>query len=454
MYEYECARVLNLIQNTSGYIDKQYLLRKNADKEGLKEILHFIYNPYVKTGISELKLAKAMEITDIDDNWDTLAIIEYLKGHQTGTDTDLAMVARYINRAKAGAQVTNEPYIVEMAKAVVTQNLKIGVDVKTLNTVFGENFIPRVGCMLGTDQSKVNMSSSEYWPVIVTEKLDGARRILIKENGSCRFFSRSGHEDDGLLDIAKEAKWLPNNCMYDGELLAEGEFLDSIALRQATNSIASSKGIKKGLTYNIFDMVPIAEFYSGKSKYSAMERKTRLAATFQCESIGYLVPDVNKRWELTQAFGIHDAEFKLIKHVPILGLAQNMDLVTPMVAKIWQDGGEGVMLNSARGLYEIKRSKQLIKVKHTEDHILPIIDVLEGTGKFEDMLGALVVEFEGNRLGVGSGFDDSMRRRIWENAEDYIGRKIEVTTFGKSKNVLGTTSLNCPVFKRFVGDEE
>ena len=69
-------------------------------------------------------------------------------------------------------------------------------------------------------------------------------------------------------------------------------------------------------------------------------------------------------------------------------------------------------------------------------------------------MGALVVDYNGNKLGVGSGFNDTQRKDIWDNPEKYLGRSIEIDTFGESTNALGEKSLNCPIFKRFVGEEE
>ena len=43
---------------------------------------------------------------------------------------------------------------------------------------------------------------------------------------------------------------------------------------------------------------------------------------------------------------------------------------------------------------------------------------------------------------------------MMDNPEKYLGRSIEIDTFGESINALGEKSLNCPIFKRFVGDEE
>ena len=449
----EAAKVIVLVSRTSGTNDKQYLLKKNEQVPGLKTILKFIYDPYTRTGISKAKLAKALKMAEArgpyvvgDDNAVTYTqMIDYLKSHTTGNESDLAMAARFINCTKA-----TQPGAEWLARAIVTQELKIGVTATTLNKVYGSDFIPKIGCMLGTLYGDVGPEKTK-WPCIVTEKLDGIRRILVKEDGVCRCYSRSGHEDTGLVEIIEDAKYLPNNTVYDGELLAAGTFKDCIAQRQATNSIANSKGTKTGLTFNVFDMVPLDEFRAGISADKALVRKVTLGATLMDESIQILEPE---KWAvLIQAFGIHQ-ELKAIRPVPILGLVKNMSDVEPIVNKIWARGGEGVMLNSSIGKYEIKRSKELLKVKHTEEHILEVVDILEGTGKFEGMMGALVVDYNGNKLGVGSGFNDAQRKDIWDNPERYIGRSIEIDTFGESTNALGEKSLNCPIFKRFVGEEE
>lgn len=449
----EVAKVIDLVSRTSGTNDKQYLLKKNEQVPGLKTILKFIYDPYTRTGISKAKLAKALKMAEArgpyvagEDNAVTYKqMIDYLKSHTTGNESDLAMAARFINCTKA-----TQPEAEWLARAIVTQELKIGVTATTLNKVYGNDFIPKIGCMLGTLYGDVGPEKTK-WPCIVTEKLDGIRRILVKENGVCRCYSRSGHEDTGLIEIVEDAKYLPNNTVYDGELLAAGTFKDCIAQRQATNSIANSKGTKTGLTFNVFDMVPLDEFRTGISTDKALVRKITLGATLMDESIQILEPE---KWAvLIQAFGIHQ-ELKAIRPVPILGLVKNMSDVEPIVNKIWARGGEGVMLNSTVGKYEIKRSKELLKVKHTEEHVLEVVDILEGTGKFEGMMGALVVDYNGNKLGVGSGFNDAQRKDIWDNPEKYLGRSIEIDTFGESTNALGEKSLNCPIFKRFVGEEE
>ena len=445
----EVAKIINLIGQTSGYNDKLAILKKHGNTPGLKEILKFIYNPYCKTGISDNKLNNVWWGSTFSRT-DWHEAIEYFSKHQTGSGDDLMFAANFIGYTKA----VHGMDAMRLACAIVTQNLKIGITATSLNNVYGKDFIPKTGCMLGTLFGDVPAHKIK-WPCIVTEKLDGIRRVLVKENGVCRFYSRSGHEDTGLVEILQEAKHLPDNFVYDGELLAAGDFKDCIAQRQATNSIANSKGMKTGLTFNVFDMVPVEDFYAGVCNISAFNRKIRLGATLMDESIQLL--DENWNYRII-AYGVHE-DLQFIKPVPILGFVKNLDAVTPIVEQIWARSGEGVMLNTAEGPYEIKRSKNLLKIKHTEEHILPVVDLIEGTGKYEDAMGSLVVLYTDKHgrqsyLGVGSGFTDNQRLEIRDNPERYIGRSVEIECFGESTNAAGTTSLNCPIFKRFVGEVE
>lgn len=444
----EVASVIKQIGATSSNNDKLALLKTHAHVSGLKEILRFIYNPYCKTGISDAKILNAPTCTTLHEvSW--AQAIEYFKHHQTGSGEDVLFAINFIcwTRHAHGNDAGN------VARAIVTQNLKIGITATSLNKVYGSDFIPKTGCMLGTPFDDVG-SARVAWPCIVTEKLDGIRRILIKENGVCSFYSRSGHEDTGLVQIAEEAKYLPDNYMYDGELLASGTFKDCIAQRQATNSIANSKGVKTGLTFNIFDMVPIAEFYRGQSLMDGYSRKILLGATLMDESIRHIDEHYIQR---IIAFGIH-RELKYIKPVPILGLVKSLPEVEPIVDVIWKRGGEGVMLNVASAPYEVKRSKKLLKIKHVEEFVLPVVNIIEGTGKYEDAMGAIVCLYtasDGSKsfVGIGSGFTDDQRRDIWDNPDKYIGLKAEIESFGESTNAQGMKSINCPIFKRFVGDE-
>jgi DNA ligase-1 len=200
-----------------------------------------------------------------------------------------------------------------------------------------------------------------------------------------------------LVEIEEEAKNLPDNTMFDGELLAEGDFKDSIALRQATNSIANRKGVRTGLTYNVFDTVPLVDFKADSAVENALQRKALLAGLFGDMSLQHLTANYQNIIDMVKV----DFDFRHIKPVAILGVIEDESGIAPLVEPIWRRGGEGVMLNTVYGLYQIKRSKDLLKVKKVESLDLPIVGFIEGTGKFAGMLGALEVEYKGVRVGVG-----------------------------------------------------
>lgn len=438
---------------------KQTVLKKYANNEEVKRVLQFIYNPYVKTGISDKKYEAAEKhsraIGPVHICVFPNDVIDHLLNRfatcNTGTEEDLVFVAKCIAGVNKVGKTDEIPDMQWLLKGLVTKNLKIGITATTLNKVYGAGFIPITGCMLGTLYSDVKPETIK-WPCIVTTKLDGIRRLLIKKNGVSRMYSRSGHEDVDCVDILAEAEYLPDNTVYDGELLAIGNFANNIAERQATSSIANSGGAKTGLTFNVFDMLPVDEYEKGLSQDAAVLRKIAIALVFSDPALYKICPHVPEH--LVEHYKSVSDKLTYIKPVFILDVANSFDDVTPIVQKIWNDQGEGVMLNTFTGHYEVKRSKQLLKVKHVEEAVKKVIDFEEGTGKNKGSLGSLIVDHNGVRVGVGSGLTDAQRRDIWDNKMDYIGKYIEIDTFGESTNMLGEVSLNCPIFKRFVGTEE
>lgn len=440
------ATILMKINATSSRNEKEALLTKYADYPGLKDILNFIYNPYIRTGIARAKLnkAKPTDLAATYIEWED--IMNYLKGNNTGTMADATYAKTFVDQFSEGTDART------VAEGLVTKSLKIGVTAKTLNKVFGKDFIPMIGIMKAKDYEA--RKDKVKGPFIVTEKLDGARRLIIKENGKIALYSRSGIPDEGLVDIEREAEYLPDNCAYDGELLAIGEFDNAIELRQATNAIANRKGIRTGLTFNVFDMIPLVSYKKGVSDHTCLIRKLMLGGLFGDESIECLAPTNYKEIINTHKLPY---DFEYIKSVPIEGIAKTEDDVRQLTEPIWRRGFEGTMLNTFNGKYDITKDRvdDILKVKNVEEHVLKVIGVEEGKAghKYEGMLGALVVDYKGHDVGVGMGLSDDLRKKWWDNPNLIIGKDIEVECFGESTNKQGGLSLNCPVFKRVVGNE-
>lgn len=79
-------------------------------------------------------------------------------------------------------------------------------------------------------------------------------------------------------------------------------------------------------------------------------------------------------------------------------------------------GGEGLMLHRGASFYRAGRSDDLLKLKDHLDAEARVLAVLPGRGKYDGMMGALLVEAvaadgsAGARFRLGSGFTDAQRR--------------------------------------------
>lgn len=432
----QIVQAIRHIASNNSRLHKEAALKQFADLKGFKEVMHFIYNPYIKTGIAAKKLINGKHNCRCDHEATFEDLINHFAEYTTGDSSSVFKVWSMINSMPAECQ--------DIAKAIATKDLKIGVTATTLNKIYGKNFIPKIGVMLAEKYHE--QKTKVKGPFIVTEKLDGIRRILVKHNGNVTLYSRSGIEDEGLIEIVDAAKQLPDDMVYDGELLAKGEFRDCIAQRQATNSIANRKGTRTGVVFHIFDMVPYKEFITGKGTTLCSIRKLTLAKLFgdaaSCKALGVNIePDATVNSEV-------------LTPVSILGLCDTESEVQEFAEPIWARKGEGVMLNTFNGTYDIKRSKNILKVKSCESYDLRVVGFQEGTGKYEGALGALIVDYKGSQVGVGSGFTDHDRLWIWDNKSEVLGKIVEIDCFGESTNMSGGTSLNCPIFRGIRYDKE
>ena len=81
---------------------------------------------------------------------------------------------------------------------------------------------------------------------------------------------------------------------------------------------------------------------------------------------------------------------------------------------------------------------------HKEDN--PSFSITLDTGKYINKLGALVVDFKGNSVGIGTGFNDIDRQYIWDNRDKLLGRVVELRYFEVTKDKNGIESLRFPSF--------
>jgi len=404
--------IIEGIAGTSSRKDKESILNINKDNQLLRDVLYFVYNTYIITGLSNKKMNKVVNmegVRDIDD------VMEYLKENNTGSDLDIQIVQKYISNQSVELQ--------DLYKQIVTKNLKIGITANTINKVFGNGFIPKFEVMLA---SKYQDHEHKITKFIITEKLDGCRCVLLKDNDKITLMSRQGQLIEGLIEIENTAKLLPDNIVLDGELVLKNlDNLNSADLFRETMKVVRKDGIKRNVAFNAFDMLPIDEFKVGKSKLGAGDRKKILHQTLALSHFGN------------------------IRKVEPLYIGEDKDKVAELLDKMEKLGKEGVMVNSYDGKYECKRSRDLLKVKTMNVVDLEIIGFEEGSNKYKGKLGRINVSYKGFKVGVGSGFSDNERLEIWLNQNEYLGRICEIQYFEESKNQKDDSlSLRFPVWKR------
>lgn len=142
-------------------------------------------------------------------------------------------------------------------------------------------------------------------------------------------------------------------------------------------------------------------------------------------------------------------DFKWIKAVPILYKGDYYKGIVDRLLKEQIDNhNEGIMINYSYAQYQGKRNKYILKVKQMQSVDLKIIGFEEGTGKNKGTLGAIIVDYKGFKVKVGSGFTDTDRTFIWDNKENLLGRIAEIQFFEESTNKYDNSlSLRFPVFK-------
>lgn len=449
------------IQSTGSNKAKQSLLCDyGASVCGFKQVLKFIYDPYIKTGLKSAKLDAA----DISDQCLSVEeIMGYLKDNNTGTRADAELANGFIYSS-------DDPNWQWAATGLVTKDLQIGVSVTTLNNVYGNAFIPRIGIMRG-------MLCPVDWhgTAIVTEKIDGNRRLFFNTfKEGVKVYTRSGKPDKGLTEIEKEiAAYLPKGFLYDCECVAIGDYADSIELRQASASILNRRNQERtGVKALCFDMVPIDDYWQKRSKVSALGRKTMLAgATNQLDSLDKLRElakeldekkgNVDKLVFDSAVLGMfkmyYDPNRPALQHffsLPILGYVHTHNEGVEIAKRIWDVHGEGVMLVEYNSPYEVNPNPRstLLKIKLLKEYTVECLDVYEGDNKYKGSLGGITVDWNGAIFNVGTGFSDLDRDYFWQHPEAIIGKCIEIESFGESVNKQGGRALNCPVFKRVVGE--
>ena len=328
------------------------------------------------------------------------------------------------NRLNAVSSIDEET--VEVVRRIIRKDLRCGVGVKTALKVF--DGIPLHEVMLCNDDlDKFEKEIDWDWDrACWSVKKDGVRvwAHCYLEEEAVVWLSRNGREyhnfhsmDNECLQIAES---LTNSglqsdpIVLDGEVVSkEGDFQDQMT------QVRRENGDTEFYKFVVFDYVVFNIPF--EDRYDALENS------------------------FSNTFELH--YLKLLEHLTV----HRKDRVTQLLDMMIGIGEEGLVLKDWESVYEKKRTNTWCKVKKFYTIDMDVIEVLPGTGKYADVMGALrctsdqkiaigKYTYEGAAVKIGSGYSDDQRKEFLNNPPSVIEIKFQ--------NVTKDGSLRFPIFVR------
>lgn len=399
-----------------GSIYKKSVLQKYKDDYDVLTFLQYYFDPFKITNISTKKITKApgtyIETRTIRD-WDDYLI--FLVNECSGKNSDIKAIQNFLQYNKEYA---------DFLRGVATKSIKMGISKSTLNKIYGSDFVPEVKLQLATKYFD-NIDKVEGKRFSLSLKLDGIRCLAIRRGAKISLITRAGKPildcdklEEELLDIEINGE---DHWVMDGELVVESyKSMNSKDVYKRTTEIVKTQGLKRGIVFVAFDFVTIDEWEVKIGEVPHNERFNQLKRALRNKTYVELVP---RYYE-----------------------GEDISKVEEILNKAKANNQEGLMVNLSDDVYQFCRTTSLLKVKVMQDCDLQVIDVQEGRGKYEGTLGALVVEYKGGMVNVGSGLSDVLREKIWNRQDKIIGRVIKVQYFEETQDSSGKKSLRFPVF--------
>ena len=414
-------KVIQKLESDNSSLFKQSVIEENLDNEEFILGAKMCLDPLVTFGVKQVPFS---ETDGPGLPWKEFEQLAYeLQTRQlTGHDARDA-IQRDCDMA------TNEQWN-DWYRRILIKDLRCGTGAKLINKV-QKDTIPLFGCMLAHDGAKhPKKIAGECY---VEYKYDGVRVIAIVQNNSATLYSRNGKLLSNFPHI-EEALSKPefNNLVFDGEVMSED-------FQTLMKQVHRKEGAQTEDSYlAVFDMLTLDEFNAGGTQLDAKERRIRLTT---------IRPLFNYRIQVVEATLIDmDSDEGQVKFNEMNKLALD-------------EGYEGLMIKPVSEGYKCKRSHAWLKIKPFIEVTLKVVDLEEGTGKNEGLLGALVVEGEDDgkffKLNVGSGLTDENREQIWANQDAVIGQLVEIRADAatQSQDADDVWSLRFPRFKTFRGFE-
>lgn len=342
----------------------------------------------------------------------------------------------------------------EVIKKVVLKDLRIGVSGKTLNKVYGKNFI------IDTPYQ----GASSYDPLLVMKvfddsdgassqiKKDGRYANLIHRGGGItpRIESRQGFENklygakfldevegfnpcvlhgeltisyDGVNDIERKiSNGIINSLVSIGEKIDDGEDVSKDEEKFFKKHGRSTQEMLNCIIYTVWDRITLDEYYEAVSHVPYEARMTNVVSEMydnKTESIRLI--------ESRRVFSLDEAQqhFREALH----------------------EGEEGTVLKSLTAGWKNGKPNYQVKLKLEIRTEMKIVGFIQGKGKNSHLISSLMTE-----SGCGlvksdpCGMSVEDMEYVTANQDMLMGAIVEVKSCGLSTDKDGNHSLQHPVF--------
>jgi len=242
---------------------------------------------------------------------------------------------------------------------------------------------------------------SSTW--LVSTKYDGNQVFITKQNGKVRMFT-SDWKEFYIKLVADEVHTLPGDFVLIGEFMhnCSGKLGDRVRSAILTTYRTNfSKGIRNAPTLEMNSNVRVFDILYYTPSCSHLITELPYETRIKHASLALSTTKLLRPIQYIKATGTEAKEF---------------------AKKLVCEGWEGVMCVSPHSYYVAgKRVNNSVKIKFRKTADLRCIGVEDGEGKYEGMIGSLVLQdSKGRTVSVGSGLDDDQR------TGNYIGKVIEI----------------------------
>lgn len=411
----EIISIIEELRKTSSTNDKISILQKNKYNEDFRKILKYTYDDNLQFGFSEKKLRNLLHefVNKNENTWvDGFDMLEKLATSNIN-DSLRNNVLTFLSCKSYEEQ--------ELWINILTKDLRCNISGKSINKAI-KGLIPEFNIQQAYPIHKYPLKQGTWF--CLEEKLNGINCSDLNNI----MLSRQGKEISNLNHIIEQLNQLSfKGYYYNGELVRKN--VDNITngenFRLTTSIVNSDAEDKTMIDFIVFDLLPIDEFYEGKSKLKYKERLKLLKQLKQeAEEKGLLNLNIPKIYYEGNDINVID---------------KYLDLAT-------QEDKEGLMAIKDCE-WKNKRHNGLLKVKQFMTADCTITGYEEGDGKYKGVLGSFIIDYKGNKVNVGSGYSDTQRQSYWDNRDKYINRVLEVKfkeeTMDKKTKLI---SLQFPTF--------